>query len=132
MLIGDDEHGWDDNGIFNFEGGCYAKTINLDPEKEPDIYAAVKRDALLENVVVSEDGKIDFDDASLTSNGRVSYPIEHIDNRASHLKGAPQAGYFPDSRCSAYSPVSILNHEQMQYHFLSGFTAKMAGTTWPD
>ena len=131
LLIGDDEHGWDDNGIFNFEGGCYAKTINLDPEKEPDIYAAVKRDALLENVVVSEDGKIDFDDASLTSNGRVSYPIEHIDNRVKPVSkgGHPKRVIFLTADAfGVFPPVSILNHEQMQYHFLSGFTAKMAGT----
>jgi phosphoenolpyruvate carboxykinase (ATP) len=131
LLIGDDEHGWDDHGIFNFEGGCYAKTINLDPEKEPDIYAAVKRDALLENVVVSDDGKIDFDDASLTSNGRVSYPIEHIDNRVQPVSkgGHPKRVIFLTADAfGVFPPVSILNHEQMQYHFLSGFTAKMAGT----
>lgn len=131
LLIGDDEHGWDDNGIFNFEGGCYAKTINLDPEKEPDIYAAVKRDALLENVVVSEDGKIDFDDASLTSNGRVSYPIEHIKNRVKPVSkgGHPKRVIFLTADAfGVFPPVSVLNHEQMQYHFLSGFTAKMAGT----
>jgi len=131
LLIGDDEHGWDDSGIFNFEGGCYAKTINLDPEKEPDIYAAVKRDALLENVMVTDDGKIDFDDDSLTSNGRVSYPIEHIDNRVKPVSkgGHPKRVIFLTADASGvFPPVSVLSNAQMQYHFLSGFTAKMAGT----
>ncbi|MBL6603233.1 MAG: phosphoenolpyruvate carboxykinase (ATP), partial [Alphaproteobacteria bacterium] len=131
LLIGDDEHGWDDSGIFNFEGGCYAKTINLDLEKEPDIYAAVKRDALLENVMVTDDGKIDFDDDSLTSNGRVSYPIEHIDNRVKPVSkgGHPKRVIFLTADASGvFPPVSVLSNAQMQYHFLSGFTAKMAGT----
>ena len=131
LLIGDDEHGWDDHGIFNFEGGCYAKTINLDPEKEPDIYAAVKRDALLENVFVSDDGKIDFDDDALTSNGRVSYPIEHITNRVQPVsKGdhPKRVIFLTADAFGVFPPVSVLSHEQMQYHFLSGFTAKMAGT----
>jgi phosphoenolpyruvate carboxykinase (ATP) len=131
LLIGDDEHGWDDSGIFNFEGGCYAKTINLDPEKEPDIYAAVKRDALLENVMVTDDGKIDFDDDSLTSNGRVSYPIEHIDNRVKPVSRGdhPKRVIFLTADASGvFPPVSVLSNAQMQYHFLSGFTAKMAGT----
>ena len=131
LLIGDDEHGWDDSGIFNFEGGCYAKTINLDPEKEPDIYAAVKRDALLENVMVTDDGKIDFDDDSLTSNGRASYPIEHIDNRVKPVSRGdhPKRVIFLTADASGvFPPVSVLSNAQMQYHFLSGFTAKMAGT----
>ena len=131
LLIGDDEHGWDDSGIFNFEGGCYAKTIGLDPAKEPDIYAAVKRDALLENVMVGRDGKIDFDDDSLTANGRVSYPIEHIKTRVKPISkgGHPRRVIFLTADAfGVLPPVSILSNAQMQYHFLSGFTAKMAGT----
>ncbi|WP_018415904.1 phosphoenolpyruvate carboxykinase (ATP) [Teredinibacter turnerae] len=130
-LIGDDEHGWDDNGVFNFEGGCYAKTINLDPESEPDIYNAIKRDALLENVTVDESGKIDFDDGSVTENTRVSYPIYHIENivkpvsRAGHAK---KVIFLTADAFGVLPPVSKLTPEQTQYHFLSGFTAKLAGT----
>ena len=131
-LIGDDEHGWDDNGIFNFEGGCYAKTINLSKEKEPDIYHAIKRDALLENVVFDEKtGEIDYDDASKTENTRVSYPIYHIDNivkpvsRAGHAK---RIIFLTADAFGVLPPVAKLSHEQAQYHFLSGFTAKLAGT----
>ncbi len=130
-LIGDDEHGWDDDGVFNFEGGCYAKTINLDKESEPDIYAAIKRDALLENVTVDENGKIDFDDNSVTENTRVSYPIYHIDNivkpvsRAGHAK---KVIFLTADAFGVLPPVSKLTPEQTQYHFLSGFTAKLAGT----
>ncbi|SMF35578.1 phosphoenolpyruvate carboxykinase (ATP) [Alteromonadaceae bacterium Bs31] len=130
-LIGDDEHGWDDNGIFNFEGGCYAKTINLDPESEPDIYAAIKRDALLENVTVDDNGKVDYDDGSVTENTRVSYPIDHIENivpppsRAGH---ASKVIFLTADAFGVLPPVSKLTPEQTKYHFLSGFTAKLAGT----
>ena len=129
-LIGDDEHGWDDEGIFNFEGGCYAKTIDLDPESEPDIYRAIRRDALLENVVVDEKGKVDFFDSSITENGRVSYPIDHIDNiilpsRAGHAK---KVIFLTADAFGVLPPVSKLTHDQTKYHFLSGFTAKLAGT----
>ncbi len=130
-LIGDDEHGWDDDGIFNFEGGCYAKTIDLDPESEPDIYRAIKRDALLENVVVDENGKVDYFDHSITENGRVSYPIHHIDNivtpvsRGGHAK---KVIFLTADAFGILPPVSILTPEQTKYHFLSGFTAKLAGT----
>ena len=130
-LIGDDEHGWDDEGIFNFEGGCYAKTIKLDPESEPDIYKAIRRDALLENVVVDENGKIDYDDGSITENTRVSYPIYHIDNivkpvsRAGH---AEKVIFLTADAFGVLPPVSKLTHDQTKYHFLSGFTAKLAGT----
>ncbi len=130
-LIGDDEHGWDDDGIFNLEGGCYAKTINLDPEKEPDIYRAIKRDALLENVSVNEDGKIDFDDNSKTENTRVSYPIYHIDNIVKPVSKAGHAKKVIFLTADAFGvlpPVSCLTPEQAQYHYLSGFTAKVAGT----
>ena len=120
LLIGDDEHGWDDNGVFNFEGGCYAKVINLDKESEPDIYNAIKRNALLENVTLDKDGKIDFDDKSVTENTRVSYPIDHIKNIVRPISSADAFGVLP--------PVSILTPEQTQYYFLSGFTAKLAGT----
>ena len=131
QLIGDDEHGWDDDGIFNFEGGCYAKTIRLSEEAEPDIYNAIRRDALLENVVVRDDGSIDFDDASKTENSRVSYPIHHIDNivkpvsRAGH---AEKVVFLSADAFGVLPPVSILTPEQTKYHFLSGFTAKLAGT----
>jgi phosphoenolpyruvate carboxykinase (ATP) len=129
-LIGDDEHGWDDDGVFNFEGGCYAKTINLDKEAEPEIYAAIKRDALLENVTVDEDGKIDFNDGSVTANTRVSYPINHIENivlpsKAGH---ATKVIFLTADAFGVMPPVSKLTPEQTQYHFLSGFTAKLAGT----
>ena len=130
-LIGDDEHGWDDEGIFNFEGGCYAKTINLDPEAEPDIYKAIRRDALLENVTVDENGKIDFSDASVTENTRVSYPIYHIENIVKPVSKAGPAKKVIFLTADAFGvmpPVSKLTHEQTKYHFLSGFTAKLAGT----
>lgn len=131
LLIGDDEHGWDDNGVFNFEGGCYAKVINLDKESEPDIYNAIKRDALLENVTVDADGKIDFDDKSVTENTRVSYPINHIDNIVRPVSTAPAAKdviFLSADAFGVLPPVSILTPEQTQYYFLSGFTAKLAGT----
>jgi phosphoenolpyruvate carboxykinase (ATP) len=130
-LIGDDEHGWDDNGVFNFEGGCYAKVINLDKESEPDIYNAIKRNALLENVTVSEDGKIDFDDKSVTENTRVSYPIQHINNIVKPISSAPAAKNVIFLSADAFGvlpPVSVLTPEQAEYYFLSGFTAKVAGT----
>ncbi len=130
-LIGDDEHGWDDDGIFNFEGGCYAKTINLDKDNEPDIYNAIKRDALLENVTVDENGKIDFDDGSVTQNTRVSYPIYHIDNIVKPVSKAGHATKVIFLTADAFGvlpPVSKLTPEQTKYHFLSGFTAKLAGT----
>jgi phosphoenolpyruvate carboxykinase (ATP) len=130
-LIGDDEHGWDDEGIFNFEGGCYAKCINLDKDSEPDIYKAIRRDALLENVVADENGKIDFKDGSITENTRVSYPIYHIDNIVKPVSRAGHAKKVIFLTADAYGvipPVSILTPEQTQYHFLSGFTAKLAGT----
>ncbi len=134
LLIGDDEHGWDDNGVFNFEGGCYAKVIGLDKDAEPDIYNAIKRNALLENVTVAADGKIDFDDKSVTENTRVSYPIDHIDNIASKvnkISAGPDAKNVIFLSADAFGvlpPVSILTPEQTQYYFLSGFTAKLAGT----
>ncbi|MCB9248818.1 MAG: phosphoenolpyruvate carboxykinase (ATP) [Ignavibacteriales bacterium] len=130
-LIGDDEHGWDDDGVFNFEGGCYAKTINLDKESEPDIYAAIKRDALLENVTVDENGKINFDDDSVTKNTRVSYPIYHIKNIVKPVSKAGHASKVIFLTADAFGvmpPVSKLTPEQTKYHFLSGFTAKLAGT----
>ena len=131
LLIGDDEHGWDDNGVFNFEGGCYAKVINLDKESEPDIYNAIRRDALLENVTVDKDGKIDFDDKTVTENTRVSYPIDHIDNIVRPVSSAPAAKNVIFLSADAFGvlpPVSILTPEQTKYYFLSGFTAKLAGT----
>jgi phosphoenolpyruvate carboxykinase (ATP) len=130
-LIGDDEHGWDKDGVFNFEGGCYAKTIHLDPEAEPDIYNAIKRDALLENVTVDENGKIDFDDNSVTENTRVSYPIYHIDNIVKPVSKAGHANKVIFLTADAFGvlpPVAKLTPEQTKYHFLSGFTAKLAGT----
>ncbi len=130
-LIGDDEHGWDDNGIFNFEGGCYAKTINLDKESEPDIYNAIKRDALLENVTVDANGKIDYNDASVTQNTRVSYPIYHIENIVKPVSKAGPAKKVIFLTADAFGvmpPVSKLSPDQTKYHFLSGFTAKLAGT----
>lgn len=130
-LIGDDEHGWDDEGIFNFEGGCYAKTINLDKDSEPDIYAAIKRNALLENVTVDNNGKIDFNDNSVTENTRVSYPIYHIDNIVKPVSKAGHASKVIFLTADAFGvmpPVSKLTPEQTKYHFLSGFTAKLAGT----
>jgi len=131
LLIGDDEHGWDDNGVFNFEGGCYAKVIGLDKESEPDIYNAIRRNALLENVTVAADGKIDFDDKSVTENTRVSYPISHINNIVKPVSAAPAAKNVIFLSADAFGvlpPVSILTPEQAQYYFLSGFTAKLAGT----
>ncbi|MBI9034638.1 MAG: phosphoenolpyruvate carboxykinase (ATP) [Bacteroidales bacterium] len=131
QLIGDDEHGWDDDGIFNFEGGCYAKTINLDKDSEPDIYNAIRRNALLENVTVLEDGKIDFNDGSVTQNTRVSYPIDHIDNIVKPISKAGHATKVIFLTADAFGvlpPVSKLTPEQTKYHFLSGFTAKLAGT----
>ncbi|NOZ33877.1 MAG: phosphoenolpyruvate carboxykinase (ATP) [Chlorobi bacterium] len=130
-LIGDDEHGWDDDGVFNFEGGCYAKTIDLDPEKEPDIYNAIKRDALLENVVIKENGDIDFSDTSKTQNTRVSYPIYHIDNIVKPISKAGHAKKVIFLTADAFGvlpPVSKLTPEQTKYHFISGYTAKVAGT----
>ena len=131
LLIGDDEHGWDDNGVFNFEGGCYAKVINLDKDSEPDIYNAIKRNALLENVTVDENGKIDFNDKSVTENTRVSYPIDHINNIVRPVSAAPAAKEVIFLSADAFGvlpPVSILTPEQTKYYFLSGFTAKLAGT----
>ncbi len=131
LLIGDDEHGWDDNGVFNFEGGCYAKVIKLDKESEPDIYGAITRDALLENVTVDANGKIDFDDKSVTENTRVSYPINHIKNIVkpiSHAPAAKQVIFLSADAFGVLPPVSILDKKQTQYYFLSGFTAKLAGT----
>ena len=131
LLIGDDEHGWDDNGVFNFEGGCYAKVINLDKESEPDIYKAIKRNALLENVIVDANGKIDFSDNSATENTRVTYPIDHIENIVRPVSAAPAAKNVIFLSADAFGvlpPVSILNAAQTQYYFLSGFTAKLAGT----
>ena len=135
LLIGDDEHGWDDEGVFNFEGGCYAKVINLDMESEPDIYGAIKRNALLENVVLDEKGNIDFADKSITENTRVSYPIDHIKgtvkgfvNDRSAAPAAKSVIFLSADAFGVLPPVSILTPEQMQYYFLSGFTAKLAGT----
>ncbi len=130
-LIGDDEHGWDNDGIFNFEGGCYAKTINLDKDSEPDIYNAIRRNALLENVSADNSGEIDFADNSVTENTRVSYPINHIDNIVKPISKAGHANKVIFLTADAFGvmpPVSKLSPEQMQYHFLSGFTAKLAGT----
>ena len=131
LLIGDDEHGWDDNGVFNFEGGCYAKVIKLDKESEPDIYNAIRRDALLENVTVDANGKIDFNDKSVTENTRVSYPIYHINNIVrpeSQGPAAKQVIFLSADAFGVLPPVSILSPEQTKYYFLSGFTAKLAGT----
>ena len=129
-LIGDDEHGWDDNGVFNFEGGCYAKVIGLSKEHEPDIYGAIKRNALLENVTVAEDGTIDFNDKSVTENTRVSYPINHINNiqSGSSAPAAKNVIFLSADAFGVLPPVSILTPAQTQYYFLSGFTAKLAGT----
>ena len=134
LLIGDDEHGWDDEGVFNLEGGCYAKVINLDKESEPDIYGAIKRNALLENVTVAADGKIDFADKSVTENTRVSYPIEHIEKIVKKVNGrsagpaAKNVIFLSADAFGVLPPVSILSAEQTKYYFLSGFTAKLAGT----
>ncbi len=134
LLIGDDEHGWDDEGVFNFEGGCYAKVINLDKESEPDIYNAIRRDALLENVTVDAKGKIDFKDKSVTENTRVSYPIEHIEKIVKNVRpisagpAAKNVIFLSADAFGVLPPVSILTPEQCKYYFLSGFTAKLAGT----
>ena len=134
LLIGDDEHGWDDEGVFNFEGGCYAKVINLDKDSEPDIYNAIRRDALLENVTVDESGKIDFADKSVTENTRVSYPIDHIEKIVQRIRptssgpAADNVIFLSADAFGVLPPVSILTPEQTQYYFLSGFTAKLAGT----
>ena len=134
LLIGDDEHGWDDNGVFNFEGGCYAKVINLDKESEPDIYNAIKRNALLENVTCDAEGKLDFADKSVTENTRVSYPIDHIEkivlnvHETSSGPAAQNVIFLSADAFGVLPPVSILTPEQTQYYFLSGFTAKLAGT----
>ena len=131
LLIGDDEHGWDDEGVFNYEGGCYANVINLSKEAEPDIYNAIKQDALLENVTVDANGKIDFNDKSVTENTRVSYPIYHIKNIVKPVSKGPAAQQVIFLSADAFGvlpPVSILNAEQTKYYFLSGFTAKLAGT----
>lgn len=131
LLIGDDEHGWDDNGVFNLEGGCYAKVIDLDKDKEPDIYNAIRKDALLENVTISIDGELDFKDKSLTENTRVSYPIYHIDNIVKPVSHGPHATKVIFLSCDAFGvlpPVSILSKEQTMYYFLSGYTSKVAGT----
>ena len=131
LLIGDDEHGWDRKGVFNLEGGCYAKVINLDKDAEPDIYGAIRRDALLENVTVDEKGKIDFADKSVTENTRVSYPIYHIEKIVrpdSHGPAAQQVIFLSADAFGVLPPVSILTPEQTKYYFLSGFTAKLAGT----
>ena len=134
LLIGDDEHGWDDEGVLNLEGGCYAKVINLSKENEPDIYGAIKRDALLENVTVDKDGKIDFADKSVTENTRVSYPIEHIEKIVKKVNGksagpdAKNVIFLSADAFGVLPPVSILTPEQTKYYFLSGFTAKLAGT----
>ncbi len=131
LLIGDDEHGWDDNGVFNFEGGCYAKVINLDKESEPDIYNAIKRNALLENVTVDANGVCDFADGSVTENTRVSYPIDHIEKIVRPVSAAPDAKNVIFLSADAFGvlpPVSVLTPEQAQYYFLSGFTSKLAGT----
>ncbi|MGM9769187.1 MAG: phosphoenolpyruvate carboxykinase (ATP), partial [Candidatus Cryptobacteroides sp.] len=130
LLIGDDEHGWDNKGIFNFEGGCYAKVIKLDKESEPDIYGAIRRDALLENVTVDENGIIDFNDKSVTENTRVSYPIYHINKIVrpkSQGPAAKQVIFLSADAFGVLPPVSILDPEQTKYYFLSGFTAKLAG-----
>lgn len=129
-LIGDDEHGWDDNGVFNYEGGCYAKVIDLSEENEPDIWRAIKRDALLENVMVNEYGEIDYYDHSITENSRVSYPIYHINkivlpSKAGH---ASKIIYLSADAFGVLPPVSILDEDQAQYHFLCGYTSKLAGT----
>ena len=130
-LIGDDEHGWDDEGVFNFEGGCYAKTIDLDPDNEPDIYRAIRQGALLENVTIDENGELDFSDRSRTENTRVSYPIHHIDNIVTPVSRAGHADKVIFLTADAFGvlpPVSCLDEEQTEYYFLSGFTAKLAGT----
>ena len=134
LLIGDDEHGWDDDGVFNYEGGCYAKVINLDPESEPDIYNAIKRNALLENVTCDEEGHLDFADKSVTENTRLSYPMEHIEKNVKTVRptssgpAADNVIFLSADAFGVLPPVSILTPEQCKYYFLSGFTAKLAGT----
>ena len=135
LLIGDDEHGWDDEGIFNYEGGCYAKVINLDPKAEPDIYNAIRRNALLENVTVDLAGHVDFADKTVTENTRVSYPIDHIEHivlgKVAKKSAGPHAKHVIFLSADAFGvlpPVSILTPEQTKYYFLSGFTSKLAGT----
>ena len=131
LLIGDDEHGWDDEGVFNYEGGCYAKVINLDKDSEPDIYNAIRKDALLENIIVNEAGKVDFSDTSATENTRVSYPIYHIENIVKPISKGPAAKEIIFLSADAYGvlpPVSILSSDQAMYYFLSGYTSKLAGT----
>jgi phosphoenolpyruvate carboxykinase (ATP) len=129
-LIGDDEHGWDDKGVFNFEGGCYAKVIDLSQDKEPEIWKAIKRDALLENVLVNENGEIDYSDHSITENSRVSYPIQHINKIILPSKSghASKIIYLSADAFGVLPPVSILDEKQAQYHFLCGYTSKLAGT----
>ena len=130
MLIGDDQHGWDDEGIFNFEGGCYAKTINLSSENEPEIYNAIKKDALLENIYLDNNNNVDFFNSSITENGRVSYPLNHIENRKNDSLGNHPTNIF-FLCCDAFGilpPISKLSDEQAMYYFLSGYTAKVAGT----
>ncbi|QSZ42593.1 phosphoenolpyruvate carboxykinase (ATP) [Sulfurimonas aquatica] len=129
-LIGDDEHGWDNHGVFNFEGGCYAKVINLDGKSEPEIYGAIKKDALLENVVMYGDGEVDYEDGSKTENTRVSYPIEHIANHEPGLNGGHPKNiiFLTADAFGVLPPVSKLTKEQAMYYFLSGYTAKVAGT----
>jgi phosphoenolpyruvate carboxykinase (ATP) len=129
-LIGDDEHGWDDNGVFNFEGGCYAKVINLDEKSEPEIFGAIVKDALLENVVADESGKVDYEDGSKTENTRVSYPIEHIENHKADLQAGHPSNiiFLTADAFGVLPPVSKLSKEQAMYYFLSGYTAKVAGT----
>jgi phosphoenolpyruvate carboxykinase (ATP) len=131
QLIGDDEHGWDDDGIFNFEGGCYAKTIDLSEEKEPDIYHAIRRDALLENVKVDKEGNVDFHDTSKTQNGRVSYPLYHIENIVKPVSRGGHPNNIIFLTCDAFGvlpPVAKLTQDQAMYQYLSGYTAKVAGT----
>ena len=130
-LIGDDEHGWDKDGVFNFEGGCYAKCIGLTPEREPEVYAAIKRNALLENVDIDESGHIDFASKKKTENTRVSYPIDHIENIVKPVSKGNHPSRIIFLACDAYGvlpPVSKLTKEQAMYHYLSGYTAKVAGT----
>ncbi|MEK7255814.1 MAG: phosphoenolpyruvate carboxykinase (ATP), partial [Bacteroidota bacterium] len=130
-LIGDDEHGWDNDGIFNFEGGCYAKCIGLTEQKEPEIFRAIKRDALLENVVVGEKGNVDFTSGAKTENTRVSYPMHHIENIVKPISKGGHPSKIIFLTCDAYGvlpPVSKLTKEQAMYHYLSGYTAKVAGT----
>ena len=130
-MIGDDEHGWDDDGIFNFEGGCYAKTVDLNADKEPEIFAAIRRDALLENVAINDNGVVDFSDTHLTENTRVSYPLYHIDNIVAPVSKAGHASKVIFLTADAFGvlpAISVLSNEEAQYQFLSGFTAKLAGT----